>query len=155
MEELKKHIEKLNQQGGSDAEINDYKQQIADLQNQLHDKPIEVTQTVEVIPDEVAEAIYCKIKYLYESIMNLTDKEIRIFADHVGPDYHDTLSTNIGEAVQTLEKIISTVWEATPCEQYYQSCAPSAETVLVGERLSWRGGGGGGGNENRKNMGDA
>jgi len=95
--------------------------EIEELKKQLHDKPIEVAATEviekEIIPDEVAEANYCKIKYLYEGIKNLTAKEIQIFADHVDPAYYDTLTSDIDEATAILEKISSAAFNATKYEE--------------------------------------
>lgn len=97
--------------------ISDKQHEIETLRQQLHAKPIEVAATKivekEIIPDEVAEAIYCKIKYLYEGIKNLTAKEIQIFADHVDPAYYDTLTSDIDEAIVILEKISAAAYGAT------------------------------------------
>jgi hypothetical protein len=116
LNETKQRLE-WARKGGNPEKIKELEQEINGLQQQLHDKPIEVAATEvvekEIIPDEVAEAIYCKIKYLYESIKNLTDKEIQIFAAHVDPAYYDTLTSDIDEAIVILEKISAAAYGAT------------------------------------------
>lgn len=82
-------------------------QEINNLRKQLKEKPIEVTatNTVEVIPDEVALAIYDKVARLYEGLERLTDKEIQVFAEQVDSDYYDEISEGIDNAIERLKKI--------------------------------------------------
>jgi hypothetical protein len=111
---------------GYQEQVGQLNTQLQETKQQLHDKPIEVAATEvvekEIIPDEVAEAIYCKIKYLYEGIKNLTAKEIQIFAAHVDPAYYDTLISDIDEATAILEKISSAAYGATKYEEQDGHC---------------------------------
>jgi hypothetical protein len=89
-----------------------------DLLKQLHAKPIEaqaarvVEEKVvekEVIPNEVRTAIYSKVAGLYEGLIRLTEKEIKIFSEDVVPDYYDDVIEQIRDAVLTLDKIENSV----------------------------------------------
>jgi hypothetical protein len=88
-------------------EINNLKEQLNEKDRQLHDKPIEVPATVEkeVIPEEVALAIYGKIAGLYEGLERLTTKEVEVFAEQVDPDYLDDIVNSMEAAREILDAI--------------------------------------------------
>ena len=83
--------------------------QLAEIRKQLKDKPIEVpaVQTVEkeIIPDEVALAIYDKIAHLYEGLERLNETETQVFAEQVDPDYYDMVADSIDNAIEMLKRI--------------------------------------------------
>jgi hypothetical protein len=97
-------------------------QEINNLRKQLKEKPIE-TQPVkvveekvvekEVIPDEVALAIYDKVSSLYEGLAKLTDKEIKVFADQVDPDYYNDIINTLDNAMTVLDRIETATYKAT------------------------------------------
>lgn len=96
-------------------EIGRLNKQLNEKDQQLKDKPIEVaaTQIKEIIPNEVAAAVYYRVADLYEGIAKLTDKEIQIFAGQVAPNSYDDISCVIDTAIDALEKIQSAAYEAT------------------------------------------
>jgi hypothetical protein len=103
-------------------EIQNYQKQIGQLNKQLHDKPIEVSATSatvekEVIPDEVALAIYDKVVHFYEGLIKLTDKEIQVFAEQVDADYYDDIHDAIEAAAKMLDKIDSAAFDAVNPEE--------------------------------------
>lgn len=94
-------------------QVGNLNRQLAELQKQLKEKPIEITatQTVEVIPDDVALAIYDKVSRFYEGLNRLTDKEIQVYAEQVDPDYYDEIAESIENAITVLERIRDRAYE--------------------------------------------
>lgn len=101
--------------------LNQLQEENEELVKQLHSKPIEVPAAKiveekvvekEVIPDEIAEAIYHKVAALYEGLLRLTAKEIQVFAENVSPDYYDDVMEQINDAVGVLNKIDNAVFDA-------------------------------------------
>lgn len=88
--------------------------EMAELQRQLHEKPIEVASAkiVEekiiekaVIPNEVKDAIFRKVTELYEGVLKLTEAEIRIFAESLVFDQSYEVVTEISSAIDVLQGI--------------------------------------------------
>jgi hypothetical protein len=93
-------------------EIDNYQQQIGSLnqqlqmaKQQLHDQPIEVSATREVIPDEVKDLIYKKVLLAIEAIKFLTDREVDIFTEGVDSDEVQDIMNTIDASMSRLRKI--------------------------------------------------
>jgi hypothetical protein len=97
---------------GYQQQIGALNQQLQQTKKQLHDKPIEVPATKAIIPDEIKNAIYNKVTALYQGLFNLTGTEIQIFAEGVSPDDYDEVTSDIANAVRTLNSIDTEVNEA-------------------------------------------
>jgi hypothetical protein len=99
---------------GYQEDIEDYQKQIGNLNvqlaeknKQLKDRPIEVeaTRTVEVIPDEIKDAICKKVAAAYVGLNSLGLAEIQIFAAGVDPDHQSDVIDEIQNAISILSVI--------------------------------------------------
>jgi DNA repair exonuclease SbcCD ATPase subunit len=97
------------------SEIGSLNIKMQELKNQMKDKPIEVSalKVVEKLPDEIMDAIYKKVASLYETILNLTETEIQVFAQSVDPDQYDDIVQKISDAIGILNNIDTAVYETT------------------------------------------